>query len=61
MKDEDLIRDAAAGQRRAMACLYQRHAGFVYRTAYRMVLDEEEARDITQSVFVTLSAIRQPL
>ncbi len=48
------MRDLAAGDRQALRILYDRHAEFVFRTAYRFLLDEEDARDITQSVFVTL-------
>ncbi len=52
--DESLMKDLKAGDRRALRVLYERHAELVFRTAYRFTLDEEEARDITQSVFVTL-------
>jgi RNA polymerase sigma-70 factor (ECF subfamily) len=52
--DAQLIRRAGAGDRDAVQALYDRHAGFVFRTAYRFVVDEEDARDITQSVFVSL-------
>jgi RNA polymerase sigma-70 factor (ECF subfamily) len=44
----------ASGDRGALRVLYERHAGFVYRTAYRFLYDSEEAQDIAQSVFVTL-------
>jgi RNA polymerase sigma-70 factor (ECF subfamily) len=52
--DENLMNGLRAGDRRALRVLYERHAEFVFRTAYRFTFDEEEARDITQSVFVTL-------
>jgi len=54
MDDADLMRSLARGDRQALRVLYERHAELVYRTAYRFVLDEEEARDITQSVFITI-------
>lgn len=44
----------AAGEMDALGLLYRRHAEFVFRIAYRFVRDEEDAQDITQSVFVSL-------
>lgn len=44
----------AAGEMEALGVLYRRHAEFVFRIAYRFVRDEEDAQDITQSVFVSL-------
>lgn len=52
--DSSLMQAVAAGDRAALRVLYERHAGFVHRTAWRFLYDSEEARDITQSVFVTL-------
>jgi RNA polymerase sigma-70 factor (ECF subfamily) len=52
--DATLMRNLAAGDRRALRVLYERHAEFVYRIAYRFVFNEEDARDITQSVFVSI-------
>lgn len=52
--DNHLMQELAAGDRRALGILYERHAGLVFRTAYRFLMDEQDARDITQSVFVTL-------
>jgi RNA polymerase sigma-70 factor (ECF subfamily) len=54
MDDSQLMRDLAAGDREALTILYERHADFVFRTAYRFLFDEEDARDITQSVFVAV-------
>jgi len=54
LDDATLMKDLKAGDRRALRVLYERHAELVFRTAYRFTFDEEEARDITQSVFVTL-------
>jgi RNA polymerase sigma-70 factor (ECF subfamily) len=48
------MRDLAAGDRQALGVLYERHASLVFRTAYRYLGDEEDALDITQSIFVTL-------
>lgn len=55
MDDATIMRSLARGDRQALRILYERHAELVFRTAYRFTLDEEEARDITQSVFVTLT------
>jgi RNA polymerase sigma-70 factor, ECF subfamily len=44
----------ATGDRPALRVLYERHVELVFRVAYRFTLDEEDALDITQSVFVTL-------
>lgn len=52
--DSNLMQALAAGDRGALRVLYQRHVGFVYRVACRFLFDPEEARDITQSVFVTV-------
>jgi RNA polymerase sigma-70 factor (ECF subfamily) len=52
--DHQLMEEIAAGNRRALHILYLRFADFVYRTAHRFLCDEEEARDITQSVFVSV-------
>lgn len=46
--------DLAAGDRRALGILYERLSERVFRTAYRFLLDEDDARDVTQSVFVAL-------
>jgi len=53
-ESKELMRSVAAGDRQALKVIYERHAGFVFRIAYRFLFDEEDARDITQSVFVTL-------
>jgi len=52
--DSKLMQDLAAGDRQALQELYERHAERVFRTAFRFLHDKDEARDITQSVFVTI-------
>lgn len=54
MDDKTLMRNLTAGNRQALRILYERYAELVYRVAYRFLGDDEDARDITQSVFVTL-------
>jgi RNA polymerase sigma-70 factor (ECF subfamily) len=55
LDDSSLMKNLAGGDRRALRTLYERHAGFVHRVAYRFLGDEEDARDITQSVFIALA------
>jgi RNA polymerase sigma-70 factor (ECF subfamily) len=50
--DRSLIARASAGDRAAARLLYDRHAGRVYRLAYRMCGDRDLASDLTQDVFV---------
>lgn len=50
--DEALIAGVLAGDRRAGRALYDRHAPRVYRLVYRLVGDEELAREFTQDTFV---------
>ncbi|MBN2495684.1 MAG: RNA polymerase sigma factor [Deltaproteobacteria bacterium] len=52
--DAQLMQAVAAGDRRAMEALYAQHVDYVFRIAYRFLLDEDEACDLTQSVFVSL-------
>lgn len=52
--DDTIMKRLARGDRGALRALYERHGEFVYRVACRFLGNEEDARDITQSVFVTL-------
>jgi RNA polymerase sigma-70 factor (ECF subfamily) len=52
--DDTIIEKLAQGDRGALRALYERHGEFVYRVAFRFLGNEEDARDITQSVFVTM-------
>ncbi|MFO8071503.1 MAG: RNA polymerase sigma factor [Polyangia bacterium] len=54
LDDKTLMENLARGDRQALRVIYERHAEFVYRVAYRFAGSEEDARDITQSVFVTI-------
>jgi RNA polymerase sigma-70 factor (ECF subfamily) len=54
LDDQALMEQIARGDRRALEILYERHVAFVHRVACRFVGNEEDARDITQSVFVTI-------
>ncbi len=52
MDEPQLIAGVLAGDRRAARELYDLHAPRIYRLIYRMVGDEEEAREYTQDTFV---------
>lgn len=52
--DTELITLLRAGQRNAMAILYDRYVSLVYRLALRILMQTQEAEDLTQEVFLTL-------
>lgn len=54
LSDEELHRAARAGSGEAMAALYRRHGGLVYRFTLRMSRDAGVAEEITQNVFLAL-------
>ncbi|WP_370372071.1 sigma-70 family RNA polymerase sigma factor [Henriciella pelagia] len=52
ISETDQIARAAAGDRMAQAALVNRHMPVVWRVAYRMLKDREEAEDVTQETFL---------
>ena len=52
--DEQLHRAALAGSQEAMAALYRRHGGLVYRFTLRMCGNASVAEEVTQEVFLAL-------
>ena len=50
--DESLIALVATGDREAFSCLMDRHKDKIYRLAYKMMGNAEEAEDVTQEVFL---------
>jgi RNA polymerase sigma-70 factor (ECF subfamily) len=54
MSDEELHRAALAGNGEAMAALYRRHGGLVYRFTLRMSGNAGVAEEVTQEVFLAL-------
>lgn len=54
LSDEELHRAALAGSGEAMAALYRRHGGLVYRFTLQMSRNETVAEEITQEVFLAL-------
>lgn len=54
LSDEELHRAARAGSGEAMAVLYRRHGGLVYRFTLRMCRNAAAAEEITQNVFLAM-------
>ena len=52
--DDELHRALVGGSEEAMAELYSRHGGKVYRFALRLMQDESTAEEVTQEVFLAL-------
>ncbi|WP_203923845.1 sigma-70 family RNA polymerase sigma factor [Rugosimonospora africana] len=52
--DALLLERIRAGDDRALAAIYDQHAGLVYGLARRVTRDEQVARDVTQEVFTYL-------
>jgi len=50
--DTDLVRRSRAGDRRSFEALLTRYQRPVYNAAYRMLGNVEDARDVTQTVFL---------
>ncbi|MDZ7641860.1 MAG: sigma-70 family RNA polymerase sigma factor [Desulfurivibrio sp.] len=49
----ELVRALRGGETRAFTELIRRHQGRIYNLAYNYVKDEEEAKDLTQDIFIT--------
>jgi RNA polymerase sigma-70 factor (ECF subfamily) len=54
LSDAELHQAALKGSGEAMAALYRRHGGLVYRFTLRMSRDEAIAEEVTQEVFLAL-------
>jgi RNA polymerase sigma-70 factor, ECF subfamily len=52
--DTQLVKRVAAGEHDAFATLYDRHAALVYGIARRVLDNQQQAEDITQSVFLQI-------
>jgi len=55
LEDTQLARSAAEGDQDAFAVLVGRYRRLVYAIAYKIVLDEQDALDVAQSVFLRLA------
>lgn len=56
MGDEDLVRAAAAGDRRAFGELLELHYDRIFRFSFRLTGSREEAEDLTQDICLALPA-----
>jgi RNA polymerase sigma-70 factor (ECF subfamily) len=54
-EDVELAKAAAAGDQRAFETLVNRHRTAIYALAYKIALNEDDALDATQEVFLRLS------
>lgn len=54
--DEDLAEQAAAGDAAALRCLLERHYDLIYRMAFRLMGQREDAEDLAQDVCAALPA-----
>jgi len=54
-RDRELLRDLASGRAEALAELYDRHAGSLYRHALALARNRSDAEDLVQAVFVKLA------
>jgi RNA polymerase sigma-70 factor (ECF subfamily) len=52
--DAQLVLAVTRGDTAALAVLYDRHAGVVYRTAFRRLGDRQSAEEVVQDVWLTL-------
>lgn len=57
----DLLKQVAAGDRRAFAAVYTRYIGELYRYVYLFTKSNEDTEEIIQSVFVRIWEGRQAL
>ena len=53
--DPELLDRMAMGDRDALAIIFRRHHGTVYRFSRQMLGSKEAAEDVTQDVFVALT------
>lgn len=58
MNDDQLLKQAMAGDEAAFLLLYERHRAALFRFVYRMLNSVDAAEDVTQDCF--LSLLRQP-
>ena len=54
ISDEELVEKSLSGEEDAFQQLYERYRLAVYAAVYRIILDSEEASDVTQEVFFTV-------
>lgn len=57
LSDEALLQEFQAGNIQAFEVLYNRYNGLLYIHAYKMLRDEDEAKDVVQELFAKLYTI----
>lgn len=55
MEDQALAMSAAQGDQQAFTILVERYRRYIYAIAYRVVLHEDDALDVTQNVFLQMA------
>ena len=55
LEDADLVATAADGNQEAFTSLVKAYRGYIYALAYRVVLNVDDALDVTQNVFLKLA------
>jgi len=50
--DQVLIERASSGSRRAIEDLIKKHQDFIFNVAMKLVMDPEDARDLTQEALI---------
>jgi RNA polymerase sigma-70 factor (ECF subfamily) len=56
LSDEELLKEFQAGKTQAFELIYNRYKGLLYIHAYKMLQDEDEAKDVVQELFTKLYA-----
>lgn len=56
LSDEELLKQFQAGNTQAFELIYNRYKGILYIHAYKMLRDEDEAKDVVQELFTKLYA-----
>lgn len=54
LSDEELLKEFQAGKTQAFELIYNRYKGLLYIHAYKMLQDEDEAKDVVQELFTKL-------
>lgn len=54
LSDETLLQEFQAGNMQAFEDIYKRYKGLLYIHAYKMLRDEDEAKDVVQETFAKL-------
>jgi RNA polymerase sigma-70 factor (ECF subfamily) len=54
LSDEELLKEFQAGNTQAFELIYNRYKGILYIHAYKMLRDEDEAKDVVQELFTKL-------